>query len=130
MRRWSFIFGAVLLCTGLAGSVRAQESMPSSEESANGKVLGSVTQGNTTVVFEAANSSDIQTQALATWDDFAAEHPAIYHALAYKPSLMDDPGYLSKHPELSTFFQVHPEVRDAMAADPGNFAAIPPRPGE
>jgi hypothetical protein len=93
-------------------------------------VLGSVTNGNTTVVFEAANLSDIDSQAFLTWDSFAAEHPAIARTLAFKPSLMNDPGYLNKHPELKAFFQTHPEVQDAMAANPGDFAAIPARPGE
>jgi len=92
--------------------------------------LGSVTNGNTTIVFEAANTSDIDMKALTTWGDFATEHPSVVRALAYKPSLMNDPAYLKKHPELKAFFRAHPEVRDAMAADPGNFAAIPPRPGE
>jgi hypothetical protein len=129
MRRWCFVLAATVLSGGLAGSGMAQAPAPS-EGPAGGGVLGSVTNGNSTVVFEAANSSDIETQALTTWDGFAEEHPAIARELAFKPSLMNEPGYLNKHPELNAFFQAHPEVRDAMAADPGNFAAIPPRPGE
>jgi len=62
-------------------------------------------------------------------------HPQSYDyfsdtLLAYKPSLINDSGYLSKHPELATFFQAHPDIKDAMEENPGNFAAIPPRPGE
>jgi hypothetical protein len=130
MRRASSVFAVISLSAFLAGSGAAQIAPAPSEASAGSRVLGSVTKGNTTVVFEAANPSDINSQALITWDGFAEEHPTIDRALAYKPSLMNDPGYLNKHPELNDFFQAHPEVRDAMAADPGNFAAIPPRPGE
>ena len=36
----------------------------------------------------------------------------------------------AKHPELATFFQTHPDIKDAIEENPGNFAAIPPRPGE
>jgi hypothetical protein len=114
----------------MAGLGAAQEASEPSEPVRGGKVLGSVTHGNTTVVFEAANPTDIDSRALTTWDSFAEEHPQIARALAYKPSLMNDPGYLKKHPELSDFLRAHPEVRSAMAADPGNFNAIPPRPGE
>jgi len=81
-------------------------------------------------VFEPANLSDIDREPLVTWGNFAAAHPGIARALAYKPSLMSDPGYLKKHLELSSFFEAHPKVREAMAANPGNFVAIPPRPGE
>ena len=62
--------------------------------------------------------------------EFAEEHPKVATALAYKPSLINDPGYLTKHPELATFFQTHPDIKDAIEENPGNFAAIPPRPGE
>jgi len=130
MRRYILVLAAIVLSTSLAGLVAAQVAPEPSQAPAGGNVLGSVTNGNTTVVFEAATPSDLNLKALTTWDGFAVEHPQIARALAFKPSLMNDPGYLKKHPELSDFFQAHPEVRDAMAADPGNFAAIPPRPGE
>jgi hypothetical protein len=129
MRRSFSVLAVILLSAGLAVWGFAQTPAPA-PTSAGGPVLGSFTNGNTTVVFEAANPADIDSRPLMIWDDFAAEHPSIARALAYKPSLMDDPGYLNKHPELNDLFQAHPEVRDAMAADPGNFAAIPPRPGE
>jgi hypothetical protein len=130
MRRWCFILAAFVLTVASLGFASAQVSPAPSETPEGGPVLGSVTHGNTTVVFEAANRSDIQTQLLTTWDDFAVQHPAIARTLAFKPSLMNDRGYLNKHPELDAFFRAHPDVRDAMAADPGNFTAIPPRPGE
>jgi hypothetical protein len=118
----------IIFCAALASSVAAQT--PSTTQSTSDEVFGSVTKGDTTIVFEPANSDDLNTQALVTWDNFATAHSSIARALAYKPSLMNDPAYLKKHPELSELFQEHPEVREAMASDPGNFAAIPPRPGE
>jgi hypothetical protein len=124
-----FALTVILLTCLTAGFALAQPASPS-DQSSGGNALGSVVQGNTTIEFDAANTSDINMQRLETWDDFAASHRRIASALAYKPSLMNDPAYLNKHPELSSFFQAHPDVRDAMAQDPGNFAAIPPRPGE
>ena len=130
MRRWYFVVSIVLLSGGLAISAAAQVTPAPSQVPSGGPVLGSVTRGNTTVVFEAANPTDLDSQTLRTWDRFAEEHEEIARALAFKPSLLDDQRYLNKHPELSDFFQEHPDVREAMEADPGNFAAIPPRPGE
>ncbi|MBV8771322.1 MAG: hypothetical protein JO033_00695 [Acidobacteriaceae bacterium] len=130
MRRWYFILVVILLAGGLAKSGAAQVTPAPSEQPSSGRVLGSVTHGNTTVVFEAANPTDLDSPALRTWDDFAEDHEEIARALAFKPSLIDDERYLEKHPDLNDFFQDHPEVRDAMEANPGNFAAIPPRPGE
>lgn len=126
---WS-VLAATVLSAGLAGLGGAQVASEPSQAPAGGNVLGSVTHGNTTVVFEAANPADINSQALETWDSFAEEHPDIARALASKPTLMDDPRYLKHHPQLSDFFDEHPEVRSAMAENPGNFAAISPRPGE
>jgi hypothetical protein len=124
------ILTAVVLFAGSAGSGAAQTASAPSQTSAPGGVLGSVTNGNTTVVFESANLNDLDSPHLMAWDSFAAAHPTIAHALAFNPSLMNNAQYLKRHPELNQFFQAHPEVRAAMAADPGNFAAIPPRPGE
>jgi hypothetical protein len=130
MRRSCCIVAVIVLSAGLAGSVIAQVTSAPSLTPSGGPVLGSVTKGNTTVVFEAANPSDLDSQALKTWDSFAEDHEDVARALAFKPSLMNDQRYLQKHPDLNDFFQAHPEVRETMEANPGNFAAIPPRPGE
>ncbi|MBV8452105.1 MAG: hypothetical protein JOZ29_07500 [Deltaproteobacteria bacterium] len=124
------VLAVIILSGGLVSLGMAQVAPAPSQESASGGILGSVTNGNNTIVFEAANTSDIEIKPLKIWGSFAAAHPSIARALAFKPSLMNDPAYLRKHPELKAFFQEHPEVRDAMAANPGNFDAIPPRPGE
>jgi len=96
----------------------------------NAKPLGVVQSGNTTIVFAPADSSDIDVTRLRTWGEFADVHPRIARALAYKPSLMNDAGYLKKNPDLDAFFRSHPDIKQAMAENPGNFEAIPPRPGE
>jgi hypothetical protein len=114
----------VLLVAGLA---KAQQG---SEPGGGSNVLGTVTQGNTTIIFTAANSSDLDLERLRTWQQFANANPKVASTLAYKPKLISEPGYLSNHHELNEFFQAHPDVRDAMVENPGNFVAIPPRPGE
>jgi len=127
---------AVLIAVGLVCSPAlrgiAQEGTPSAAIQPEGgvEVLGTVVRGNTTIIFQAAGTHGLDLNRLRTWSQFAEEHPQIETALAYKPSLINDPGYLTKHPELATFFQTHPDIKDAIKEKPGNFAAIPPRPGE
>ena len=94
------------------------------------RMLGPAENTNTTIVFKAADRRDIDSKSLRVWDDFAQAHPSIAKTLAYKPELINDPGYLRHHPDLNAFMQDHPDIQDAMINDPGNFAAIPPRPGE
>ncbi len=95
-----------------------------------GTTLGTVVNGETPNEFKAADSSDIDLQKLQTWSSFASEHPNVAHELAYQPSLINSDSYTRMHPELGEFFSAHPDIREAMAENPGNYVAIPPRPGE
>jgi hypothetical protein len=103
----------------------AAPAMPST-----GRTLGTVVEGNTTIEFKAADPGAVDVDKLRTWGDFKAAHPKIAREMAYKPALISDPAYASKHPELASFFSAHPDVREAMIENPGNYVAIPPRPGE
>jgi hypothetical protein len=120
MNRISFLLVAAAIPLAFAGPATAQE----------GKTLGVVSNGNKTIEFKAADTSDLDMQKLQAWSSFASEHPEIASQLAHKPSLINSDAYAKKHPELDQFFSAHPDIRDAMAANPGNYVAIPPRPGE
>lgn len=89
-----------------------------------------VQQGNATIVFEPAGTNNLDANNYAQWSAFADAHPRIARAIQYHPSVVNDPNYLREHPALADFYQAHPEVHAALVANPGNFEAIPPRPGE
>ncbi len=112
----NWIVLAVAMGALLAMPVMAQES-----EAGGGKVLGSVVRGNTTIVFEAANARDLSMKQLATWSQFAQQHPKVARQLGVKPFLLESAAYLKKHPELEKLFQDNPDLRQAMITDPGNF---------
>jgi hypothetical protein len=114
----------------LAIPVAAQDSQLVIVQSQSSGPSRAVQSGNTTIVFAPADARDIDTARLRTWQEFADTHSGIERALAYNPSLINDAHFLKTHPDLDTFFQEHPDIQSAMADDPGNFAAIPPRPGE
>ncbi len=120
MNHLSTLFVAIALAVASAAPSMAQE----------GKTLGIVVNGNTTIEFKAADTSDIDMQKLRTWSDFASQHPKVASELAYKPALINDANYAKKQPELDAFFSAHPDIREAMVENPGNYVAIPPRPGE
>ena len=120
MKRISTLLIAAALPVAFAAPSIAQE----------GRTLGTIVNGNTTIEFKAADTSDIDLQKLQTWNSFASEHPDIARQLAYKPSLINSDSFTRNHPELSEFFSAHPDIREAMAENPGNYNAIPPRPGE
>ncbi len=120
MNRISTLLIAVALPIAFAAPVIAQE----------GKTLGTVVNGNTTTTFKAADTRDIDTQKLKTWNVFASRHPKVASDLAHNPALINDDAYAKKHPRLAAFLSEHPDIREAMTANPGNYVAIPPRPGE
>ena len=120
MKRLSIMIVAIALPVAFASLAFAQED----------KTLATVVHGNKTIEFKAANSSDIDVAKLKTWNDFAANHPKVAKELAYNTALINDEAYAKNHPELGDFFSAHPDIREAMAENPGNYVAIPPRPGE
>ncbi len=128
--RWTAALFATSFGLALTIPVAAQDRQPIVIQSESVRPFGAVQSGNTTIVFAPADSRDIDMARLRTWQEFADAHSGVERALAYNPSLINDARYLKGHPDLDAFFQEHPDIRSAMANDPGNFAAIPPRPGE
>jgi hypothetical protein len=120
MKRISKILIAIAIPVAFAVPAIAQE----------GQTMGTVVNGNTTTVFKAAGDRGIDKEKLRTWNDFASTHQKVASELAHNPALINDDAYAKKHAQLGAFFSAHPEIREAMAANPGNYVAIPPRPGE
>jgi hypothetical protein len=97
---------AVLAATPLlwiAPGVNAQSSSPSSQES------------------RTSPNSDITRQELARFDQFLDSHQEIAQQLRHDPSLVNDRNYVQGHPELQTFLQDHPGVREEIKENPNYF---------
>jgi hypothetical protein len=110
-------FAAVALgCCLFAAPALAQDS--------GGQPSHSIQNGNTTIVFQPADSSDLNMAMYNTWNGFAQAHPDIVRQLSHKPWMMANEGYLKRHPELEQFFEQHPDIQSAMVADPGNFLPV------
>src|SRR6201981_279365 len=97
---------AILATTPLlwiAPRVNAQSSSPSAQES------------------KASQNSDITRQELARFDQFLDNHQDIDQQLRHDPSLLNDNNYLQAHPDLQTFLQNHPGVREEIKENPNYF---------
>ena len=115
------------LTTMMAVAMMMPSAALAQSRAAGSQINGVVVKGNTTTVFKAANDSDLPMGLLRRWNGFAQEHPEIARQLGNKPKLMDDAGYLRKHPELGKLFEDNPDLRSAMKRNPGNFVANLPR---
>ena len=78
-------------------------------------------QKHITIVYADAKLDDADVMRLRTWQEFALEHPELIRGVESRPSRITDSGYLKKHPELNVFLTEHPDIKQAMVADPGNF---------
>jgi hypothetical protein len=97
---------AILAATPLlwiAPGVNAQSSSPSSQES------------------RTSPNSDITRQELARFDQFLDSHQEIAQQLRHDPSLVNDQNYVQGHPELQTFLQDHPGVREEIKENANYF---------
>jgi phage-related protein len=97
---------AILAATPLlwiAPGVNAQSSSPSSQES------------------RTSPNSDITRQELARFDQFLDGHQEIAEQLRRDPSLVNDQNYVQATPELQTFLQDHPGVREEIRENPNYF---------
>jgi hypothetical protein len=68
-----------------------------------------------------AQQDDITRQELARFDQFLDDHRDIGIELRKDPSLVDNREYVDNHPDLKTFLQDHPRVREEIKANPDEF---------
>jgi phage-related protein len=87
----------------IAPAVNAQTSSPSPQES------------------KTSQNSDITRQELVRFDLFLDNHQDIDQALRREPSLVNDSDYLQAHPDLQTFLQNHPAIREEIKENPNYF---------
>jgi hypothetical protein len=75
------------------------------------------------ITAEGAPVGDLPLADYQAFDGFAVAHPEIVSDLSHNPNLVEDDGYLTKHPELRDFMASHAELRSAFIQDPGDFLA-------
>ncbi len=101
----AIVLGLSLIWTASEGSALAQTQVKST--------------GGTTP--SPVQDKDITRPELRNFDRFLDEHPNVTKELNNNPSLINNPAWLSKHPQLQTFLKNHPGVREEMKENPGRF---------
>jgi hypothetical protein len=64
---------------------------------------------------------DANREELANFDRFLDNHREISERLRKDPSLVDDREFVKNHPELQTYLQDHPRIRETIKQDPNEF---------
>lgn len=104
-----------------AAIIVALSSFPTfAQESSSGNVLGVVQNGNRTIIFERGNAN-LNLDQLSAFGQLTASDPALANRLARNPSLVNDEGFVSRHPALQQYFEKFPNAREDIAANPGNY---------
>jgi hypothetical protein len=73
---------------------------------------------------QAAQADDITRRDLARFDQFLDSHREIADQLRKAPSLIDDPQFLQRHPELNAYLQEHPSVKQEISQQPNTFMRL------
>jgi len=67
------------------------------------------------------SGGDIARGELRSFDGFLDKHPEIDEQLRKNPRLVNDPNYLSQHPELQEYLKNHPRVSEELKEHPKFF---------
>ncbi|MGO9454678.1 MAG: hypothetical protein ACLQDV_27080 [Candidatus Binataceae bacterium] len=112
MNRLVYVFGTLGIVAMMSVPALAQDASPS--------VTGVVQRGDTTIVFERSNA-DLNLDQLDAFGQVTASDPAMASKLARNPSLVNDEGFVGKHPALQQYLEKYPNAREDIAANPGNY---------
>ena len=69
----------------------------------------------------ATPNRDFDHDQLSSFRGFLDGHVAISQELSKNPSKVNDHDYVQSHPELQTYLNANPGVKDRLMADPENF---------
>jgi hypothetical protein len=115
-RQYLVLGAATLMLLGLQGPANAQSTAPQAQSTAPQDRQSQDRQG--------FQSDDITRRDLARFDQFLDGHREVAEQLRKTPSLIDDPQYLQRHPELNTYLQDHQSVRQEITQRPDTFMRL------
>lgn len=101
--------------------IAALMSFPAlAQDPSSATVLGTVQNGNRTIIFERSNAG-LNLDKLSAFGQLTASDPALARKLARNPSLVNDDGFVNQHPALRQYFEQFPDAREDIVANPGNY---------
>jgi hypothetical protein len=117
-------FVTAAISTALALSVFATSAL--AQQSATSGESSTVVEqhGNKTTELEfkpAAAAHDLNVQMLRDFETVKAGDSQVGPAIAKDPGLVQDTGFVGKHPSLQAFLEKYPDARQEIVSSPGNF---------
>src|ERR1700678_402701 len=76
---------------------------------------------------QASQNDDVPRRDLARFDQFLDSHREDAEQLRKTPALVDDPQFLQGHPQLNTYLQDHPSVKQEISQRPDAFMRLEDR---
>jgi hypothetical protein len=117
---------AAFTLTAFATSTRAQQTTVVEKTTIDQQTVTNappprVETKTTDIEFQPASKAhDLDVQMLRDFESVKADH-GIAVAIARNPEIVNDSGYVAKHPALQVFLEKNPNARDEIVASPGNF---------
>lgn len=69
----------------------------------------------------AATANDLNVQMLRDFENVKEADRKVAIDIARNPEVVENAGYVAKHPALQAFLERHPEARNEIVENPGNF---------
>jgi len=124
----SLALGAAMLTLCLPYRAYAQTPAPQDQQAVQTQAVPSQNQmqdqdrqANPDQDRQARSGDDITRRDLAQFDRFLDSHRETAEQLRRTPALIDDPQFLQSHPQLNTYLQDHPGVKQEISQRPDSF---------
>ena len=126
MKRFFTLFASAAVTVALGSSGWAQNRMVEKTVTETTTTERTVNAPRETVIKEldflpASATHDIDVAMLRDFENVKEQEPAVATQLARNPSLVENDGYVTRHPALEAFLDKYPNASDELQDNPGNF---------
>ena len=119
MKRLLSMFAAAAMTAAMAIPAMAQDS--TATVVTNPTVVEKHGNVTTEIEFQPAGTKDLNLEMLRAFSQVKQDDPKVASALAKKPELVENDGFVAKHPTLQAYLQKYPQARQQIEDSPGNF---------
>lgn len=105
-----------------AAAITAAVAIPAlAQDSSNPTIVEKHGNVTTEIEFQPAGTKDLNLDMLRAFSQVKQDDPKLASALAKKPELVENDGFVTKHPALQAYLEKYPQARQQIEESPGNF---------
>lgn len=90
------------------------------------RAQGAVSGQQVTIMSGGAPVNDLAMGQYQAFEQFQDKHPEVINELTRNPRLLHSEAFMAHNPEWRDFLDSHPELREDLYQDPGNFLPLGP----